>query len=68
MTAEGLLDVNSASQQELASLAEVGPELAEKIIENRPYLTKIDLVGRMVVPDLVYEEIKQRITVRPKAA
>ena len=68
VTAEGLLDLNSASQQELQGLQGIGPELAEKILENRPYLTKIDLVGRMVVPDLVYEEIKERITVRPHAA
>ena len=68
MTAEGLLDLNSASQQELQRLEGIGPELAEKILENRPYLTKIDLVGRMVVPDLIYEEIKERITVRPHAA
>ena len=67
-TAEGLLDLNSASLQELESLEGIGTELAERIVENRPYLTKIDLVGRMVVPDLVYEEIKQRITVRPHAA
>jgi DNA uptake protein ComE-like DNA-binding protein len=68
ITAEGLLDLNSASQQELQGLQGIGPELAEKILENRPYLTKIDLVGRMVVPDLIYEEIKGRVTVRPKAA
>ena len=68
ITAEGLLDLNSASQQELQRLQGIGPELAEKIVENRPYLTRIDLVGRMVIPDLVYEEIKERITVRPDAA
>ena len=67
-TADGLLDLNSASQQELARLKEIGPELAEKIVENRPYLTKIDLVGRMVIPDAAYEAIKRRITVRPQAA
>jgi len=67
-TADGLLDLNSASQQELEALSGIGAVLAERIVENRPYLTKIDLVGRMVVPDLVYEEIKRHITVRPRAA
>jgi DNA uptake protein ComE-like DNA-binding protein len=67
-TADGLLDLNSASQQELEGLQGIDPALAEKIIENRPYLTKIDLVGRMVVPDLIYEDIKQHIAVRPHAA
>lgn len=67
-TADGLLDLNSASQQELEVLQGIDSALAEKIIENRPYLTKIDLVGRMVVPDLIYEDIKQYVTVRPHAA
>jgi len=67
-TAEGLLDLNTASQQELEALNGIEPALAEKIVENRPYLTKIDLVGRMVIPQLVYEAIKHDITVRPHAA
>ena len=67
-TSAGLLDLNTASQEDLARLKEIGPELAEKIVENRPYLTKIDLVGRMVIPNAAYETIKHRITVRPQAA
>src|SRR5438477_12191405 len=50
-TADGLLDLNSASQQELAALKGIGAALAERIVENRPYLSKIDLVSRMIVPD-----------------
>ena len=67
-TAEGLLDLNTASQQELEALNGIGPVLAERIVENRPYLTKIDLVGRMVIPELAYEAIKHDITVSPHAA
>ena len=63
-TSEGLLDLNSASQEELQNLKGIGPVLAERIVENRPYLTKIDLVGRMVIPDAAYEAIKHDITVR----
>jgi DNA uptake protein ComE-like DNA-binding protein len=66
-TAEGTLDLNSASQEELVGLHGIDPSLAERIVENRPYATKIDLVGRMVLPETVYKEIKHAITVRRPA-
>jgi len=66
-TAEGMLDLNSATQEDLVSLHGIDPALAERIIENRPYVTKIDLVGRMVLPESVYKEIKHSITVRRPA-
>src|SRR5689334_25065645 len=52
-TADGLLDLNSASLLELKELDGIGDALAGRIVENRPYLTKIDLVGRRVIPDAV---------------
>lgn len=65
--AEGLLDLNSASAEELQNLRGIGPVLAERIIENRPYVSKIDLVGRMVIPDATYEVIKHEVIVRAAA-
>ncbi len=61
-TAEGLLDLNSATLFELKSLTDIDDEIAERIIENRPYLTKLDLISRRVVPDAAYEAIKHAIT------
>jgi len=55
-------------RQELAALKGIGAALAERIVENRPYLSKIDLVSRMIVPDSAYEIIKHEITVWPHAA
>ena len=66
-TADGMLDLNSASQEELQKLQGMDAVMAESIIENRPYLSKIDLVGRMVIPDAAYESIKHDITVRNAA-
>ncbi len=66
-TAEGMLDLNSASQVELENLHGMDAAMAERIVENRPYLSKIDLVGRMVIPDAAYESIKHNITVRSAA-
>jgi len=64
---DGLLDLNSATIFELKELKGIGDALAARIIENRPYSTKIDLVGRRVIPDSAYEVIKHDITVRHAA-
>jgi len=62
-TSDGLLDLNSATLFELKELAGMADGLAERIIENRPYTTKIDLIGRRVIPDAAYEIIKHSIAV-----
>ena len=64
---DGLLDLNSATLLELKELNGIGDALGNRIIENRPYLNKIDLVGRRVIPDAVYEMIKHSITVKHAA-
>jgi competence protein ComEA len=64
---EGLLDLNSATLLELKELNGIGEALGNRIIENRPYLNKIDLVGRRVIPDAVYTMIKHSITVKHAA-
>jgi hypothetical protein len=44
------------------SVLGLNAELAEQIVEHRPYPSKIDLLGRMVVPEEIYVAIKDRIT------
>jgi len=66
-TEDGLLDLNSATLLELKELNGIGEALGNRIIENRPYLTKIDLVGRRVIPDAVYAMIKHSVTVKHAA-
>ena len=39
-----LVDINSASQAELESLPGVGPVIARRIVEGRPYRTVDDLL------------------------
>ena len=39
-------------------------ETADRIVEHRPYPSRIDLLGRMVVPNEVYEMIKDKIVYR----
>jgi DNA uptake protein ComE-like DNA-binding protein len=55
------LNINAASQQELMSELGLDAETADRIIEHRPYPSKLDLLGRMVIPEEVYVSIKDRI-------
>jgi DNA uptake protein ComE-like DNA-binding protein len=58
---DGLLDLNSATIFELKSLSGIDDDFAERIMQNRPYLTKLDLVARRIIPDAAYEAIKHSI-------
>jgi hypothetical protein len=59
-----LIDLNHCDIRQLASLQGVDSELAERIFENRPYMTKIDLVSRLIVPEEVYVLFKEDVTAR----
>ena len=56
------ININEASQQEIMHALGLEAELAERIVEQRPYPSKIDLLGRMVIPEGVYNSIKHRIS------
>ena len=45
-----LVDINRAGRKELMTLPGIGPDEATKIIANRPYLTKTELVTKGVLP------------------
>jgi DNA uptake protein ComE-like DNA-binding protein len=61
-----LVDINSASAQELDKLPGVGPARVKAIIANRPYNGKDDLVQRKIIPANVYNQIKDKIIARQK--
>jgi DNA uptake protein ComE-like DNA-binding protein len=61
-----LVDINSASAEELDKLPGVGPARAKAIIANRPYGGKDDLTNRKIIPPNVYNQIKDKIIARQK--
>ncbi len=60
----GLVDINSASAEELDKLPGVGPARVKAIISHRPYNGKDDLAQRKVIPQTVYDQIKDKIIAR----
>lgn len=63
-TQSGLVDINSASAAELDKLPGVGSARAQAIIANRPYKGKDELAQRKIVPQNVYDQIKDKIIAR----
>ena len=62
LLSEHLLDLNSASADQLAGLGLSG-ESQERLIENRPYRNKLELVSRMILSQDEYAAIKDRMSV-----
>ena len=56
-----LIDINTASEQELSALKGIGDVRAANIVKNRPYKGKDELVQKKIVPPAVYAAIKDMI-------
>ena len=62
------VDVNSATKDELAALPGMTPEDAQKVIDNRPYSGKSDLVKKNVVSAEEYAKIKDSVVAKKSTA
>jgi DNA uptake protein ComE-like DNA-binding protein len=62
------MDINSASEKELATLKGIGDARAKAIVKGRPYKGKDELVQKKIIPENVYADIKDQIIAKQDTA
>ena len=65
--AKQMVDINTATKEQLAGLPGIGDAYAQKIIDGRPYKAKSDLKVRKIVPESEYKKIEKLVVARQAA-
>jgi len=62
------MDINSASEKDLATLKGIGEARSKAIVKGRPYKGKDELVQKKIIPQNVYDDIKDQIIAKQDTA
>ncbi len=61
-----LVDINSATKEELEALPGIGKVYSQKIIDGRPYANKRQLLTRKIVPQATYDKMSDKVIAKQK--
>ena len=64
--ADDKIDINRAKPEQLMTLEGIGDARAKAIVKGRPYKAKDELVDKNIVPQAVYDKIKDKIIAKQK--
>ena len=53
--------LNTATRQHLLSVYGIGPVLADRIIQNRPYAAAYDVVEKGIIPESIFVQLRKHL-------
>jgi DNA uptake protein ComE-like DNA-binding protein len=62
-----LIDINSATEAQLSTLPGIAKARSEAIIKGRPYKGKDELLSKKILPENVYNDVKDKIIAKQKS-
>jgi DNA uptake protein ComE-like DNA-binding protein len=61
------VDINTATPDQLKAIPGIGDAYSKRIVDGRPYTAKNQLVSRGILPQGVYDKVKdQVVATKPK--